>query len=580
MGMMGIPPMEENTRAEGDAEEAQGGENVFEEKAPLGTPLVRVLISLGVTAIVGFIYFYFQLPVLNFHSQSLYLFLFWLCVTYSISMLLLKRVKNRERTRYVAYIKKQLPVPFFIVLGLAAILLLGSASGWALFRANAYANLLTTENGDFAEEVAEIRWSQIPMLDSTSANNLANRKLGELSDLVSQFAVNNTSAQINYKGKPVRVIYLDYDSFFKWWNNRDKGIPAYMIVDMVTQEVTVRRLEEGIKYSPSEYFNRNLERALRFAYPTKIFGDVNFEIDEDGVPYWVASVFQKKVGLFSGDDVVGAVLMNAVTGESEYYDVADVPVWVDRVYSAELIVQQYNYKGEYVNGFFNSLFGQTDCTEATDGYNYIAMNDDVWLYTGITSISGDRGNIGFILVNQRTKEARYYSCAGAEEYSAMSSAEGAVQQYAYDATFPLLLNISGEPTYFMALKDTAGLVKMYAMVNVQQYQVVAIGNSIETCQENYRRLLLENGIHVETPEEPVEQETWTAEGVIEEIRSAAMEGDTQYFIRLTGETRYFVLNARENPLAVILNTGDSVVITVEGAESGDELIWAKEIARK
>ena len=274
------------------------------------------------------------------------------------------------------------------------------------------------------------------MLDDASANVLATRRLGELSDLVSQFEVNSESYQINYHGRPVRVTYLNYGDVFKWWNNQKNGIPAYLVIDMVTQEVEVARIENGIRYSPSEYFFRDLNRHLRFHYPTLMFSDVNFEVNEDGEPYWVASVITKKIGLFGGEDVTGAVLLNAVTGESEYLEMSEIPQWVDRVATADLINEQYNYYGLYQGGFWNSLFGQSGCTEVTALYNYIAQDDDVWMYTGVTSVTGDRGNIGFILVNQRTKEARYYPCAGADESSAMLSAQGAVQQYSYQATTP------------------------------------------------------------------------------------------------------------------------------------------------
>ena len=242
-----------------------------------------------------------------------------------------------------------------------------------IFRSGSYADLMPIENGDFAAEVSEIQWDQIPMLDEASANNLANRQLGELSDLVSQFEVDDASAQINFNDKPVRVNYLNYNGFFKWWNNHKEGIPAYIRIDMRTQEVEVVRLEEGIRYSPSEYLNRDLNRHLRFRYPTLMFDDVNFEIDDEGTPYWVASVMEKRVGLFGGRDIKGAVLMNAITGESEYLPIDQVPTWVDRVYAADVLIEQYNYYGKYANGFWNSMFGQSGCTKTTDGYNYIAQ---------------------------------------------------------------------------------------------------------------------------------------------------------------------------------------------------------------
>ena len=522
-------------------------------------------LSLAVTLVFGFFYFYFKLPAINIHSGDFYVFIILLCAVYCVCVLLLEGFRADSVKGYVAQARKKAAVPFYIVCLCIVVAVAGSLIGWKLFRARDYAQLLPIENGDFAADVAEISFDQIPMLDSASANVLANRKLGELSELVSQFEVYSDSFQINYQNRPVRVTYLNYGDFFKWWNNQKAGIPAYMVIDMVTQEVTVQRLEEGIKYSPSEYFFRDIDRYLRFKYPTKMFTDVNFEVNEEGQPYWVATVVTKKVGLFGGEDAIGAVLVNAVTGESTYYDVADVPQWVDRVYTAELILQQYNYYGLYQGGFWNSLFGQSGCTEATSYYNYIAQDDDVWLYTGITSVTGDRGNIGFILVNQRTKEARYYPCAGAEESSAMASAMGAVQQYEYQATSPLLLNIGGQPTYFMALKDASQLVKMYAMVNVQQYNVVATGTSVSSCIESYEQLLAENGISIEGGTAPATSEV---SGVVEDIRSSVINGNSVYYIKLEGGDVYYTVSAADSPVAAILNVGDRVALNAPEDAAG------------
>ncbi|MBE6992632.1 MAG: CvpA family protein [Ruminococcaceae bacterium] len=546
-------------------------------KKPLGPTPVRVLISLLVTAIVGFLYYYFNLPALNIHDRNMYSFVILLLVVFSVMMLLTSGFRGTGHD-YAERVKKNFKIPVVLVAVVVAAILIGSVAGWVVLRANAYSNLISLDTGDFAAEVTEISFDQIPMLDSTSANVLATRKLGELSDLVSQFEVSNVSAQINLNDKPVRVTYLNYGDFFKWFNNQKNGIPAYIVIDMVSQEVTVQRIENGIRYSPSELFFRRIDRYLRFKYPTLMFDDINFEVDEDGQPYWVASVYTKTIGLFGGADVIGAVLVDAVTGESTYYDVGDVPTWVDRVYSAELIMQQYDYHGQYKNGFFNSLFGQRDCTVTTDGYNYIAQDDDVWVYTGVTSVGGDESNVGFILVNQRTKEARYYSCAGAEEYSAMYSAMGAVQQYSYNATFPLLLNISGQPTYFMALKDSSSLVKMYAMVNVQQYQIVATEYTVEACQEKYHQLMVENNILKEEdvaaePEVTVEFETVTGE--VDEIRSAVVDGNTIYYIRLEDSDVYYTISAQTAPAAVILDEGDEITVTFAPAEG--EIVAAEGI---
>ena len=350
--------------------------------------------------------------------------------------------------------------------------------------------------------------------------------------------------QINYNNVPVRVTPLVYASPIKWLTNQRNGIPAYIRIDMTTQDTECVMLEEGIKYSKSEYFNRNLYRHIRFRFPTYIFGDqLFFEIDDNGVPYWVCPVKKFNIGLFGGETVGRVVLVNAVTGECTDYAVEDVPTWIDKVYSAELLMQLYDYYGMYQHGFFNSILGQRDCLVTTDGYNYLALDDDVWVYTGITSVNGDQSNVGFVLMNQRTMETRYYEVEGATELSAMSSAEGQVQNLGYRASFPLLLNIADEPTYFMALKDDAGLVKKYAIVNVQKYQWVAIGDTIEECEKDYKELLSTNGIVSQSQGERLE-----ISGVIELIAPVVIDGSTHYYIGITGSDELFDVDVSDEGL--------------------------------
>ena len=419
------------------------------------------------------------------------------------------------------------------------------------------------------------------MLDRDSAEKLGDRKLGELADMVSQFEVADNYTQINYKGRPVRVTPLRYGDIFKWLNNRSAGLPAYLIIDMVTQEVEVVRLPEGMHYTTAEHFSRNLYRHLRFQYPTFIFDEPSFEIDEQGTPFWVCPRVVKRIGLFGGTDIQGAVLVNAVTGESEYY--TDIPSWVDGVYSAKIIMEQYDYYGIYQGGYINSLFGQKNVTRTTAGYNYIAIDDDVYVYTGVTSAGSDESNIGFILTNQRTKQTTFYSIAGAEEFSAMNSAEGVVQNLDYTATFPLLLNISNQPTYFMALKDYAGLVKMYAMVNVQQYQVVATGATVEECQANYYKLLRQNKLDTgEAPVLPADEDT--VSGMVTALRSAVIDGTTMYYVTLDDLTAVYAVSAGAVEKVILLNVGDRITVTYEPASVRDDRIytavdfeWVKEL---
>ena len=531
----------------------------------------NILINLIVTIVAGFIYFYVELPPINLHSAAFYSFFLFLSVVYCITAVITSGIYRQAENgkTFWKLLKGSCIVPLIVIGAVFVIYVVGGLLSSVVIRSGAYAKLITVETGDFTQDIEEISFDQIPMLDRDSAEKLGDRKLGELADMVSQFEVADNYTQINYKGRPVRVTPLRYGDIFKWLNNRSAGLPAYLIIDMVTQEVDVVRLPEGMHYTTAEHFSRNLYRHLRFQYPTYIFNEPTFEIDEEGTPYWVCPRIVKRIGLFGGTDIQGAVLVNAITGESQYY--TDIPTWVDGVYSAEIIMDQYDYYGTYQGGFINSLFGQKNVTVTTEGYNYIAANDDVYVYTGVTSAGSDESNIGFILTNQRTKQTTFYSIAGAEEFSAMNSAEGVVQHLNYSATFPLLLNISNQPTYFMALKDYAGLVKMYAMVNDQQYQIVATGASVEECQSNYYKLLRQNKLDTgEAPILPADEDTVT--GIVTALRSAVIDGTTMYYVTLDADNTVYCISAGEVEKVILLNVGDRITITYEPDSMRDDLI--------
>lgn len=535
------------------------------------------IIKLVLSAVVLFLGYWFMLPPLNLRSPQFYSYLIFAVIavlvicTFSDIFSVFKGTKvsvddEKITTRFIRKFKKlRVPVKIgFGILALVAIVIfVGNVIGAQIFNASRYNRLITMQEGDFIAEVSEIGREQIPVVDRDTASRLGQRKLGEMSDLVSQFEIEEIYTQINYNGKPVRVTPLRYGDAIKWLNNQKEGIPAYIMVDMTTQETSLVRLSQGIKYSESEYFMRNIRRKLRFEYPTKIFGDISFEIDDNGTPCWVASTVEYKIGLFSGEDIGGAVLFNAQTGESKYYDVKDVPTWVDQVYESDMVLQQLIYNGKYRSGWLNSIFGQKGVLQPTDGYNYLAINDDVWLYTGITSVTSDESNVGFVLTNLRTKETKYYAVPGAEEYSAMSSAQGQVQHLGYKATFPLLLNIADRPTYFMSLKDSAGLVKMYAFVDVQQYQIVGTGSTVEESRLNYLSKLKTEDVELS------DKAQQNISGVVEKKESAVVEGNTCYYIKLTDSDKIFIVGVNMNDRLPFLNVGDEVEIAY--SEEGSKI---------
>ncbi len=490
----------------------------------------KLLIAIVVILAAG-LYYYVALPAFNIHSSDTWFFIIFLLVVVAVIYAVRKKIGKAElRT------SKTMKFFGFAILGLGIIYLVGSLLSSPIVNAKKYQKLMKVEEGEFTEDIKELSFDKIPLLDKDTAEILGDRKMGSMVDMVSQFEADDIYSQINYQGNPVRVSPLKYANLIKWFTNRSNGIPAYIRINMATQSTELVKLDEGIKYTTSEHLNRNIYRHLRFAHPTYIYGELSFEIDEKGIPYWIAPVKKYNIGLFGGETVGKVVLCNAITGETKTYDIDDVPQWVDRAYSADLLVQLFDYNGTLKHGFFNSILSQKDCLKTTDGYNYLAQDDDVWMYTGVTSVNGDQSNVGFVLSNQRTMETKYYKVEGATEASAMSSAEGQVQNLKYTATFPLLLNISDEPTYFIALKDDSGLVKKYAMVNVQKYQIVAIGDSVSQCEENYLELLFSNGVK-EVEKDTREVKTIT--GKITKIAQGVIEGTSHYYLMLENSEDIF-----------------------------------------
>lgn len=557
------------------------------EKAAL-----KIMLSMLCSAVFAGILFYFMLPALNFKSYDLYIYLGAIVASYVVFNALFSNVFGKPE--YVPYVKRRAIVPGIIIAVLLVAVGIGYLVSCEFFRASSYSKIISVDtDSNFSEDIEEQTadsFSEIPKLDEDTAAQLAARALGALKDIgsVSQFTIAPENSQINYQGKPYRVVPLQYADIIKWLVNTREGFPGYVMVNMADESTNFVELKDGsIRYSAYEHFNKLLKRHLRFEFPTYLFADATFEVNDDGDPFWICARLDKTIGLFGGTDVIGIVLVDAVSGECIEYSMdqlKDDPnlQWIDRVYDSDLIVQQYNYYGKYQKGFWNSLLGQKDVIKTTDGYNYIAKNDDVWMYTGVTSVTSDQSIIGFVLVNQRTKEADFYNVTGGTEYSAQQAAEGRVMDLGYTATFPLLLNIGGEPTYFLSLKDPKNqIVQQYALINVANYnnnKMGVTGTDLSKCLASYIESLKEKGITVDiNPDDVVTPGTnedktpdtskLTASGTIADIRTAVMGGESYYYIKLDSNEAYFAIAASKDEGVVILNRGDSVTVTYSGEGS-------------
>ena len=529
---------------------------------------VRIIVSAILTLIFVALSFYVTLPAINPQSEGFWMFLLYGIAFYIGAYVLfsfLGERKTNKRAKSNFKLKKTAGVIVGVCVLLVPILVLavGSFVSSTFFNANAYANLIEVPEADFAEDMPEAEIvNNIALMDTDTAIKMGNRTLGALSNVVSQYEISSNYKQINYNKAPQKVSTLEYADFFKWYANKAQGIPGYVMVDPVNvTDAKYIELEKPIKYSDSGYFGDDLMRELRFSYPTKIFGNISFEIDDEGNPYYIVACIKPRIAMFGAYDVNEVVIFDPVSGESTIYALSDVPSWVDNVFTGTLASQKYDWFGTLKNGYWNSIIGNKDCKVTTDDYGYIVIGDDVWFFTGVTSVVSDESNIGFIISNARTGEYKFYPVTGAEEYSAMHSAEGQVQEKGYVASFPSLINVSGEATYIMVLKDSAGLVKLYALVNVENYAIVATGSTQTEAKEEYLKLLKQNGLIDKIPEKEEVEDSNSADVTVEiaDIKVYTVGGESVFYIT-DADGHIYKQRLCDDESLIILKNGDIVNI--------------------
>ena len=488
----------------------------------------KTILRIITTIILSLIIFYVTIPAINIHSMGFWTYLFTIFIIFLLTGVIDFHINNR------IIINKKMICISSCFIAVFLILILINIINSPIFNASSYYRRISVEEQtEFLRDIKQVDFEKLPLLDRDSSEKLGDRVMGQMKDLVSQFEVSDVYTQINYNNEIVRVTPLEYANALKWFTNHKSGTKGYIIVNSITGKSELKKLDDGMKYMPSALFNQNLYRYLRIKYPTIIFDEANFELDNEGNPYWIIPTI-KYTGIGLKKDITGIIILNPINGETKKHDIGNIPSWIDHVYPAELIIEQVDDWGKYKNGYLNSVFSQKNVVATTDGYNYLLMDDDVYLYTGITSVNNDESNLGFILCNLRTKETKFYDVPGAEEYSAMDSAEGAVQQMKYKATFPLLINLNNKPTYLMSLKDNAGLVKMYAFVDVNDYQRVVVTDSskgIKKAAENYL-----NGNAIEVDFSSLITKTIT----IKKIDDYVIDGTTYFYIVDTNNKKYKV----------------------------------------
>jgi hypothetical protein len=524
---------------------------------------IRVWVAILFTLIIAGLILYFGMPVLSLRFTG------WI-VPLIICFIPLTGIRRIRKFLYL--------IAFILIAWLILLPLFSSG----MFNPGKYRNLIgEVEKTEFSELVSPVNLDQVPIIDSAFAASLAEKKLGEDFALGSRVTLGTPTIQM-VDAKLFWVIPLLHSGFYKWFTNRENGTPGYIKVSATNpQDITFVRSLNGkpmsIRYQRNSYFGQDLYRHLYFnGFAGKGLAGDTFEIDDNGEPYWTISTYTHKIGV-SGNEATGLITVHAQTGEITYYPVVEteagyddsnIPAWVDRVHPSYFVIPQLSWWGKYVNGFWNTVFGKRDMLEVTRGFNVIYGRDQrSYFYTGLSSVGADEGTVGFSLTDTRDKSSHLYLLSGATELAAMRSAEGKVQNFKYNATFPILVNINGKPTYFMTLKDGAGLVKMFSFVSVRDFSLVGVGETTRHARDNYQMAMAGSriGTIAEGSERPV-----GIEGTVTRFGSDTKDGRTYYFIQLAEYPgKIFIANSNLSAYLPLTRSGDRISISYLDSEDNE-----------
>lgn len=513
---------------------------------------------------IGLIYNY--MPVVSYGFLGFPLFLIFLVIVWIILTNLknLSNLGNPNDIHNLQRMKGNTIPGILIAVLLVYVTVVQVVTTWPIFRTDDYRNLIgNVDTGtELSRHLLPISLDKIRVVDQSLAQILGDKVLGSQTALGSQVRLGEFSIQ-KVKNELYWVAPLLHSGFFKWQKNI-QGANGYVMVN-ATNERDVKLVQEingkkvYIKYQSEAYFFDNLERYLYCnGYWHKGLTDYTFEIDDAGAPYWVVTKFSKAIG-FAGDDANGVVVLNAQTGEINEYSIENAPKWVDRIQPAEFVEKQLNDWGNYVKGYWN--FSNENKLTTTEPVSMVYGDDNnAYWYTGLTSVGADEATVGFVLVNTRTKKAIWYKQSGATEFAAQNSAKGKVQEKGFFASSPIPYNINNIPTYVMTLKDNGGLVKMYAMVAIEDYTIVGVGNTLREALMAYKNAFNTTGNKIDTKSATEKQ---LIASVVRRINGDVKNGSTYYYFSIKDSKKIFIGSSQISNDFPITQVGDSIQLSFD-----------------
>ena len=512
-------------------------------------------------ALITFLLFYTQMPVLQYGFITIGVVILILSIVF---FLFSSSFKIENSGNKISLIKSVSWIKYVALASFVYITVLPFFTSTPILHSQKYQQLIGKVNvgKKISDHITPISLGEVRVVDESLAHLVGEKVLGSQSALGSQVELGNFCIQ-KVNNQLVWVAPLEHSGFFKWFSNSE-GTPGYVTVSVTNERdvklvQTIQNKPIKIKYQEGAFLGDNLHRHVYFnGYSTIGLTDFSFEIDDTGKPFWVITTYEKAVG-FSGKNANGIIVVDAQNGDIQRFELNNIPKWIDRVQPSNLIQDQLNDWGEYVNGYWN--FANTNKLQTTEGMLLVYGKDNKsYWYTGLTSVGKDESTVGFMLVDTRTKEATYYKQSGATEVAAQQSAEGKVQEKGYVATTPIPYNINNIPTYVMSLKDNGGLVKMYAMVGINDYTVVGVGNTLRETLTSFKNTYNMTGNKLSGNTPTVKKEVIS---IITRVQNDVKNGNSFYYFVLKDNPKIFVGSSNISLQLPISQIGDRVKITYD-----------------
>ena len=459
-------------------------------------------------------------------------------------------------------------VSWIIPIVIFVLIVLFGLTGSTIFNAKRYSTIIEIQEGVFAEEIPNA--DSVAIMDQETARVIGSRVMGEIDD-VSQYNISGEYNMIVYQGETYRVSPLEYASEIKALDHI--GVSGYVLVNCTTQEAKLVKLDGKMMYTPSSVFSYDLTRHIRKSYPSALLGKAQFEIDEEGKPFYIVPIYKTTIGLYGGKVLDKVLVVNTIDGKIDEYSRDNIPDWIEHADSIDHLAEITSDNLKYKDGFWNSFISQKNVKTLSynyrsseggfKGYSSVRTNNGIEYFTGVTSVNADESILGFMFMNPKSGKVTMYNCVGAEESSAMESAEALVQNYGYKASYPFIVNVNGIETYLVALKDKTGTNKSYSLVNVKNYTISTQASTKEEAIMQYINIMDKIDISNSNTTSEIEVVNEKVTGKIIAIYNVSEEGTTYFYYTLEGHDELFVSSILNDRNQVKLKIGDT--ITVDGS---------------